>query len=102
MKLQPMLALAAAIVLTTGIGQAAKEVPVDRERGRKLSIVATVFPLAEFARDIAGARGEVTLLLPPGADVHTWMPRVSDIRKLENADLLLSVGRMSFSTFAAG
>jgi len=64
-----------------------------RPAGEKLKIIATVLPLAEFARDIAGDRGEVSLLLPPGADVHTWQPRIGDIRKLEAASLLLSVGQ---------
>ena len=58
----------------------------------KVRVIATVFPLAEFAREIGGARAEVRMLLPPGADVHTWQPRVSDIRGLETADLLLFVG----------
>jgi len=58
----------------------------------KIRIVATVLPLAEFARAIAGDIGEVDLLLPPGADVHTWQPRISDIRRLEKADLVISVG----------
>ena len=62
----------------------------DRPR---LSIVATIFPLAEFAREIAGDRAAVDLLLPPGADVHTWQPRVSDVRRIETADLLLSIGQ---------
>ncbi len=59
----------------------------------KVRVIATVFPLAEFAREIGGARAEVRLLLPPGADVHTWQPRVSDIRGIEAADLLLYIGR---------
>lgn len=59
---------------------------------RKLNIVATVFPLAEFAASIVGERGDVVLLLPPGADVHNWLPKVSDIRKIETADLLVSIG----------
>jgi len=59
----------------------------------KVRIVATVFPLAEFAREIGGVRVEVHLLLPPGADVHTWQPRVSDIRRLETADLLVFIGQ---------
>lgn len=57
-----------------------------------IRIVATVFPLAEFAREIAGQGGQVDLLLPPGADVHTWQPRISDLHLLENADLILSIG----------
>jgi zinc transport system substrate-binding protein len=59
----------------------------------KLKVVTTVFPLAEFARTIIGDRGEVSQILPPGADVHTWLPRVSDIRKIESADLLISIGQ---------
>ncbi len=59
----------------------------------KLRVIATVFPLAEFAREIGGGRVEVHLLLPPGADVHTWQPRVSDIRRLETADLLVFIGQ---------
>ncbi|MCX6561498.1 MAG: zinc ABC transporter substrate-binding protein [Candidatus Aminicenantes bacterium] len=60
--------------------------------GAKLVVVATVFPLAEFARDVAGDAAVVSLLLPPGADVHTWQPRVGDVRALASADLLISVG----------
>jgi len=60
---------------------------------QKIRVIATVFPLAEFAREIAGERGEISLLLPPGADVHTWQPRISDIRKLETADLLICIGQ---------
>jgi zinc transport system substrate-binding protein len=63
-----------------------------RAAGDKIKVVATVFPLAEFAREIVGDRGEIVLLLPPGTDVHTWQPRISDIRKLEEADLLVSIG----------
>ncbi len=58
----------------------------------KLSVVATVFPLAEFVRGVAGEAAEVALLLPPGADVHTWQPRVGDVRRLVGADLLVSIG----------
>jgi zinc transport system substrate-binding protein len=46
----------------------------------------------EFAREIAGDRGDVGLLLPPGAEIHTWQPRVSDIRKIAALDLFLFIG----------
>lgn len=58
----------------------------------KISIVTTIFPLQEFARAVAGERGEVSLLLPPGAGVHTWQPRSSDIRRLHQARLLILIG----------
>jgi zinc transport system substrate-binding protein len=58
----------------------------------KIQIMTTVLPLLEFARAVAGERGEVNLLLPPGAEVHTWQPRVSDIEKLASLDLLIFIG----------
>jgi zinc transport system substrate-binding protein len=58
----------------------------------KISIVTSVFPLLEFAAAVAGERGEVNLLLPPGAGVHTWQPRASDIARLLSADLFIYIG----------
>ena len=58
----------------------------------KVRIMATVLPLGEFAARIAGDRAEVSLLLPPGAGVHTWQPRPGDVARLAKADLLLYIG----------
>jgi zinc transport system substrate-binding protein len=58
----------------------------------KVRIMATVFPLREFAAAVAGERGEARLLLPPGAGVHTWQPRPGDIARLSECDLLLYIG----------
>jgi zinc transport system substrate-binding protein len=64
----------------------------DRLISAKIKIVTTIFPMMEFAKDVAGSRGEVHLLLPPGAEVHTWQPRASDILAISRADLLIIVG----------
>lgn len=58
----------------------------------KIRILATVFPLQQFAAAIAGDRGEAALLLPPGAGVHTWQPRPEDVVRLSECDLLISIG----------
>ncbi len=78
--------LAAAVALT-----ALLSAPAFGGRA-KIKIMATVFPLAEFAAALAGDRGEVDLLLPPGAGVHTWQPRPGDIRRLSSSDLFLFIG----------
>jgi zinc transport system substrate-binding protein len=57
-----------------------------------LRIMTSIFPLAEFAKEIAADRGEVSLLLPPGAGIHTWQPRASDMVRLSSADLFIHVG----------
>ncbi len=59
---------------------------------RKIKIIATVFPLMEFCKAVSGERGDVSLLIPPGAEVHTWQPRPSDIVRLSSADLFVYTG----------
>ncbi len=58
----------------------------------RVRVLTSIFPLREFAAAVVGDRGEVSLLLPPGAGVHTWQPRPSDIMRLADADLFISVG----------
>jgi zinc transport system substrate-binding protein len=62
------------------------------DSARKIRIVASVFPLMEFAQAVCGERGEVHLLVPPGAEIHTWQPRPSDIVRLSSADLFIFIG----------
>jgi len=62
------------------------------DSARKIRIVASVFPLMEFAQAVCGERGEVRLLVPPGAEIHTWQPRPSDIVRLSSADLFIFIG----------
>jgi len=64
----------------------------DGAQAKKLKIVASIYPIVEFARAVANERGDVSLLLPPGAGVHTWQPRASDITRLASADLFIYIG----------
>jgi len=58
----------------------------------KINVLTTLFPLYEFAQTVCGERGEVDILLPPGAEIHTWKPKPSDIIKIAKADLFIVVG----------
>jgi zinc transport system substrate-binding protein len=58
----------------------------------RIRIVTTVFPLAEFARAVARDKGDVSLILPPGAEVHTWQPRISEMTRIAAADLFIYIG----------
>jgi zinc transport system substrate-binding protein len=66
--------------------------PKEQKEVDKIKIITSVFPLEEFAEAVAGKRGEVSLLLPPGAEIHTWRPRASDIIRLSSADVFIYVG----------
>ena len=62
-------------------------------RSGKLIVVATLFPLYDFARNIAGDRAEVRLLLPPGQEPHSFEPRPADIVMLNRADIFIYTNR---------
>lgn len=58
----------------------------------KIQIVATIFPLYDFAREIAGEDAEVKMLLKPGAEVHSYEPTPQDIIAIQNCDVFLYIG----------
>ena len=57
----------------------------------ELKVVASLFPLQEFARAVGGDQVRVALLLPPGAEAHSWEPRPSDVIKISRADIFIYV-----------
>ena len=52
--------------------------------GEGLNIVCTVFPAYDFAREIAGEKANVVLLVPPGSEAHSFEPTPQDIIRIEN------------------
>lgn len=60
--------------------------------GRPLRVIATLFPGYDFARTLLGDQGQVTLLLPPGAESHTFEPTPQDILDISKADLFVYAG----------
>jgi len=59
----------------------------------KVKVIATLFPLYDFARAIGQDRVKVSLLLPPGVEAHSFEPRPSDIVGISGADLFIYTGR---------
>jgi len=53
---------------------------------------ATVFPIYDLARRVAGDRLDVRLILAPGLDPHDYEPRPQDVVGLEDAGLIFAVG----------
>jgi zinc transport system substrate-binding protein len=62
-----------------------------RAETARIQVIATIFPLQSFARAVGAEQAVVELLLPPGAEPHSWEPRPSDIVKLSQADVFLFV-----------
>ncbi len=59
----------------------------------RLSVVTTLFPLYDFARQVGGDRADVSLLLPPGIEPHSFEPRPEDIVKMQRAGVFVYTNR---------
>jgi len=66
--------------------------PLPCLANQRLSVVTSIFPLQEFALAVGGDRVRVDLLLPPGAEPHTWEPKPSDLVTLSQANIFLYLG----------
>lgn len=65
--------------------------PSSQSDGR-LQIVSTIFPSYDFARAIAGENADVSILLAPGVESHSYEPTPQDIIRIQNCDLFLYTG----------
>lgn len=66
------------------------EAPEDDNGG--ISVVATTFAPYDFARQLVGDMGTVSMLLPPGSESHSYEPTPKDILEIQNADVFIYVG----------
>ena len=58
----------------------------------RLEVVAANFPCYDFARQVVGDRGDVSLLIKPGVEVHAYEPTPADIISIGEADLFVYIG----------
>jgi zinc transport system substrate-binding protein len=64
----------------------------DRSVPGKLKVITTLFPLYDFSKNIAGGHTDVSLLLPPGVEVHSFEPRPGDMVRIQDADIFIYTG----------
>lgn len=58
----------------------------------KTSVVTTTFAPYDFARQVAGDNADVTMLLAPGEESHTYEPSPGDIMKIRECDVFIYGG----------
>lgn len=63
-----------------------------QEKDDRLKVVATVFAEYDFLRQIGGDAINLSMLMLPGADIHTFDPTPKDIKTVQDADLFVTVG----------
>jgi len=79
-----LLILGCSLLLT---GACSHEEPAVPEAPERLQVVTTLFPLYDFARAIGGDRADVSLLLPPGVEPHSFDPQPDDILRINRGDI---------------
>ena len=57
-----------------------------------ITVLATFYPLYDFAQNVGGDKVNVSLLVPETVDVHDFEPTPSDIAKISSATLLIYNG----------
>lgn len=71
--------------------------PKKVSTGDKLDIVATIFPPFDFARELGGEHVDVTMLLPPGVESHSYEPTPKEVVRIATCDLFIYNGGVSDS-----
>jgi zinc transport system substrate-binding protein len=65
---------------------------VTRTADGKLNVTVTIFPPYDFVRQIAGDKINLSMLLPPGAESHSFEPSPRDIITAQNSGIFIYVG----------
>ncbi len=91
------LSLILCLLLMTALPAVCEQPSAPPDATRPLQIVTLIFPAYDFARQVAGERAQVTMLLPPGTDSHSYEPSPREIQTIQQADLFIYTGGESDS-----
>ena len=91
-KNKKIIILATIIIITIGIVMAIFVKPKNTKKTDKLNVVATTFSTYDFTRQIVGDKADITFLLGPGVDAHSYEPSAKDLVTIKNADVFIYIG----------
>jgi zinc transport system substrate-binding protein len=80
-----VLAACVAMVLLTSCGAREEKTP----QIKKLQVVTSLYPLYDFSRNIGQGRADVSLLLSPGLEAHSFEPKPGDMVRLHQANVFV-------------
>lgn len=64
----------------------------ETDEDGKISVVASIFPVYDFAREVGGNNARFEMLLPPGMEPHSFDPTPKDVIRIEEADIFVYNG----------
>jgi zinc transport system substrate-binding protein len=87
-----ILILITAAAILFGISGCKPKKDAVRNADGKINVTVTVFPPYDFVRAVAKDKVNLKLLLPPGAESHSFEPSPKDIITVQNSDIFIYVG----------
>lgn len=64
----------------------------SKSQTNKLQVAATIFPLADWLREVAGPDADVYCLVGNGQNPHHFQPSVKDVTRVSQAKALFAIG----------
>lgn len=64
----------------------------DNAAAKELNVIATIFPAYDLAKHAAGDTANVSMLLPPGTESHSYEPTAKDIIAIRECDVFICNG----------
>lgn len=88
--MRKLLILVAALVISMNFSACGNEKHVEN----KISVVTTIFPAYDWAKNIIGDENgfDLTLIGGSGVDLHSFQPSANDIAQISACDVLICVG----------
>ncbi len=65
---------------------------ISEKDSGKLSVITTNFALYDFAKQLGGEYVDVTLLIKPGTEIHSYEPTAADMVAINESDVFLYIG----------
>lgn len=84
--------LSVILILISLVGVMSGCQTADSVESDKISVVTTIFPQYDFARQIAGDNIDIKMLLTPGMESHSYEPTPQDIKDIQSSDIFIYVG----------
>ncbi len=84
------------ILLLTGLAGCSSTQSTLETTDDKVQVFVSLLPQAYFAEKVGGDHVQVSVLIPPGADPHTYEPTPQQMKALAEADLYLKIGTIEF------
>lgn len=88
------LAIVIIFIILTGVvlGYLSQEGNTAQNNTGKIGVVVSIAPEVEFVKAVGGDKVDVTLMVPPTADVHTYEPLPNQLSKVAGAQMYVMVG----------